>query len=133
MGGREEKRSSGGGVGDKGSNPIHVRALRQRFREPLHLSDGLNSDIRHPLVLREARVRQDVDIGSSAEVALGARFMQLSAHEKNRCVLRYESVGEVVAIRAPRGAQQGQFQGQFWGQRGSRNSKPRVYLAFCMR
>jgi hypothetical protein len=38
-----------------------------------------------------------------------------------------------AAFRGPRGARQGQFQGQFWGQRGSRNSKPRVYLGFSMR
>jgi len=32
-----------------------------------------------------------------------------------------------------RAARQGQFQGQSWGQRGSRNSKPRVYLGFSSR
>ena len=38
-----------------------------------------------------------------------------------------------AALRAVRGARQGQFQGQSWGQRRSRNVKPRVYLGFSTR
>lgn len=60
-----------------------------RFAQPLHVFEGSRSDISRPRIAGELRVRQELGIGSSAEVALGARLMQLSAHERNRCVLHY--------------------------------------------
>jgi hypothetical protein len=79
-------------------DPLGV-SLKAAVGEPLHVFEGSPIDICRALTGRGMRLRQEVDIGSSAEVALAARLMQLSAHEKNRCVLRYESVGSVVAIR----------------------------------
>jgi hypothetical protein len=40
------------------------------------------SDFVRPRIAGEVRLLQEVDIGSSAEITLGARLMQLSAHEK---------------------------------------------------
>jgi hypothetical protein len=42
------------------------------------------SDIVRPRIAGEVRLLQEVDIGPSAEITLGARLMQLSAHGKNR-------------------------------------------------
>jgi hypothetical protein len=36
---------------------------------------------------------QEVDGGPSAEITLNARLRQLSAHEKNRCILLHRSAG----------------------------------------
>lgn len=69
--------------------------LMQRFGEPLHVFEGSPTEIRCALTDRQMRLRQEVDIGSSAEVALGARLMQLSAHGKNRCVLPRQAVGAI--------------------------------------
>jgi hypothetical protein len=55
----------------------------------------------------EVPLLQEVDIESSAEITLDAGLTQLSAHEKNRCVLRYESVssfgGQFVRRAGPAG------------------------------
>jgi hypothetical protein len=105
----------------------------QRFREPLQVLEGLRSDVVRRRVAGEVPLLQEVDIASSAEITLDARVRQLSVHGKNRCVLFHRSVASTDGIRAVCRAPQGQFQGQFWGQRGSRNSKPRVYLGFSSR
>jgi hypothetical protein len=97
------------------------------------LFEGSRSDVMRRRIAGEVPLLQEVDIESSAEITLDARVTQLSAHQKNRCVLRHESVGSFGGISCAARARQGQFQGQSWGQRGSRNSKPRVYLGFSMR
>ena len=64
----------------------------QRFKEPVHVFEGTRSDGMRWRIVGEGAVLQDEDIESSVEVTLDAALTQLSAHEKNRCLLR-ESVG----------------------------------------
>src|SRR4029453_12384918 len=62
-----------------------------RFREPLCVSEGWHSDILRSRTVRELRLSQEVDIGSSGEIACPQRFAELSSCEKNRCVLLHRS------------------------------------------
>lgn len=57
-----------------------------RFREPLHVSEDSNSDLLLLLILREVRLFQEVDIGSSTEIAVRAGLTQMSSHGENRYV-----------------------------------------------
>jgi hypothetical protein len=106
---------------------------RQRFKEPLHLSDDSNSDILHPLILRETGLRQEVDIGSSTEITVLAGLAQISDHGGNRCVFHQQPAGRSAHFGAGCGLGMDNGQGQFWGQKRSCKSERRVYLAFCMR
>jgi hypothetical protein len=85
----------------------------RRFREPLRVSGGLDGDVLRPRTVRGVRLFQEVDGDPSAEITLDARLTQLSAHEKNRCVLSDESVGlfggNFVRRCGPAGTIQGQF------------------------
>lgn len=76
------------------THALAIPTARQRLWEPLHVLEGSPNDVRCALSGRRIRLPQEVDIGPSAEVTLGARLMQLSTHEKNRCVLR--SIGRVA-------------------------------------
>jgi hypothetical protein len=58
-----------------------------RLEEPLHVFEGSRSDVVRRRSICEVRLLQEVDTGSSAETTVNARLIQLSAHEKNRCVL----------------------------------------------
>lgn len=81
----------------------------QRFREPLHISDDSNGDILRPLILREARLRQEEDIGSSAEITVWVGLTQISCHGKNRCVFHQQSVAPIGAFRSRSWARQDNF------------------------
>jgi hypothetical protein len=59
----------------------------QRFREPLHVFKGSRSGIVRLRTTGGMSLPQEVDIGPSAETTRGAKFIHMSAHEKNRCIL----------------------------------------------
>jgi hypothetical protein len=105
----------------------------QRFKEPLHESERSRSDTVRPQIAGEVRLLQEVDIGSSAEVTLDARLTQLSAHEKNRCLLRYEPVGSAGgnSSRAPGSA--GTISGTVLGTAGFLQVKASRILGFSSR
>jgi hypothetical protein len=69
---------------------------RRGFREPLHVSEDSNLDILRPLIVREVRLFQEVDSGSSSEITLRARLTPLSAHEKSAAFSLRQSVGALA-------------------------------------
>ena len=79
----------------------------QRFKEPVHVFEGSRSDDMRCGSLAKRQCSKNEDIESSAEVTLDAGLTQLSEHEKNRCLLRHESVGPFggnsCSVRGPAG------------------------------
>jgi hypothetical protein len=80
-------------------------------QEPPHVSGGSPSGV----VLADrsrAWLLQEMDIGSSSEITLGAALTQMSRHEETAAFSFINRSAWWAAIRAARGVRQGQFQGQ---------------------
>ena len=84
-----------------------------------HVNEWLTRGRRPALVdLREARVVQEVESGSSSELTLDVRLRQLSAHRKNRCVLVRQLVGSIGRTSSRARVRSGTISGTILGTAG---------------
>src|SRR5262245_19354467 len=80
--------------------------------------------------LREARLHQQVDIGSFAEITVVRGLCSCQQTTKTAAFSGVNQSARSTAIRAPRRPVRDNFRDNPGDNRVSRNSKSRVYLAF---